>query len=374
MTDSSSHRPAILCDLIYSSAEPGHGGRHRSLQLREMVEEAGFEPHVMPIDCGASNLSCYIEGLKAALRFRIRPGQGWRWARRWGRNAVRFQQAFATGKAFRALFWENSRPVGYLSPLLAKEAGLPVFATPQNVEALAGGHAVMRPSDYPLREICVEMEALRRADSVHAICQAEQWFMAWHGVQAGFLPYHPPSPIQRQMLDVRERRAHAPKSGRLLMMGTTTNPPTRQGMLIALAALSAVPADSPPLDVIGTGTETLRAEFSHPRFHFHGRVSSERLDELLTGAKATIVHQPLAIGALTRIAEMLMSGLPVLANPIAARSTGHHHGVYVFEDEAALNALCAADLPMPPVPAVPELVRSAIRSLQKLAGGSPERR
>jgi glycosyltransferase involved in cell wall biosynthesis len=258
--------------------------------------------------------------------------------------------------------------VGYLSPLLGKEAGLPVFATPQNVEALAGGHAVKRPSDYPLAEICVEMAALRRADSVHAICQAEQWFMAWHGVQAGFLPYHPPAPIRRQMLDVRARRTHTPNSGRLLMMGTTTNPPTRQGMLIVLAALSTAPADAPPLDVIGTGTEALSSEFSHPRFHFHGRVSTERLDELLAGAKATIVHQPLAIGALTRIAEMLMSGLPVLANPIAARSTGHHQGVYVFEDEAALNSLCAADLPMPPVPAVPELVRSAIRSLQKLAG------
>ncbi len=368
MREADSHRSAILCDFIYSGEELGHGGRHRSLQLREIVEEAGFDSMVMPVDCRASSLRCYLEGLRAAIRFRIRPGRGLRWLRRWGMNVVRFQQAFALRNDFRALFWENSRPVGYLSPLLGKEAGLPVFATPQNIEALAGGHAVRRPAEYPLAKICVEMAALRCADRVYAICQAEQWFMAWHGVQAGFLPYHPPTPICRQMLDVRERRTHTPNSGRLLMMGTTTNPPTRQGMLIVLAALSAAPMDAPPLDVIGTGTEMLRVEFSHPRFHFHGRVSSERLDELLAGAKATIVHQPLAIGALTRIAEMLMSGLPVLANPIAARSTGHHHGVYVFEDEAALNALCAADLPMPPVPAIPERVRSAISSLQKLAG------
>jgi hypothetical protein len=96
-------------------------------------------------------------------------------------------------------------------------------------------------------------------------------------------------------------------------------------------------------------------------------VSSEKLDELLAGAKATLVHQPLATGALTRMAELLMSGLPVIANPIAARSTWHHQGVHVFEDEAELNALCAASLPMPPVPVVPEGVRSAIRALQSLA-------
>jgi hypothetical protein len=71
---SSSQRPAILCDLIYSSTDAGHGGRHRSLQLREIVEEAGFESLVMPVDCGVPNLRCYLEGLKSAVRFRIRPG------------------------------------------------------------------------------------------------------------------------------------------------------------------------------------------------------------------------------------------------------------------------------------------------------------
>ena len=373
MTGHDIPKPAILCDLIYSCTEIGHGGRHRSLQLREIVDEAGFEAAVMPVAPEVSNLACYVEGMKAALRLRIPPGHSWRWLRRWGRNRLRFQAAFSVRNDYRVLFWENTRPVGYLSPLFGREAGLPVYAVPQNIEALAEGRPALKPSDYPLGGVCAEMSALRLADHVDAICQAEQWLMSRHGVSAGFLPYHPPAVLRMQMLEVRARRIQSPSSGRLLIMGTTTNPPTRQGMAILLASLSAAALDAPPVDVIGTGTETLGLKFSHPRFHFHGRVNSELLDDLLAGAKATLVHQPLATGALTRIAELLMAGLPVIANPIAARSTGHHQGVHVFEDDAGLNALCAAELPVPPVPVVPEGVRNAIRALQMLAARAGRR-
>jgi glycosyltransferase involved in cell wall biosynthesis len=362
MTD---HRPAVLCDLIYSNTEPGHGGRHRSLQLREIVEEAGFEAMVMPVTLAVSNVACYAAGLKALLRYRMPPGSGWRWLRRWGRNSLRFRNALKTGKDLRLLLWENTRPVGYLSPLLAREAGLPVYAAPQNIEALARGRIIRRPSDYPLAEVCAEMAALRLADHVDAICQTEQWFMAHHGIVAGFLPYHPPRPVREQMLKVRQQRMEKPDSGRFLIMGTTTNPPTRQGMVALLKMLSQdQAADSPAVDVIGTGTDTMRSEFSHPRFHFHGRVSAEKLDELLAGASATLIHQPLATGALTRVAELLMAGVPVIANPVAARSTGHHTGVHVFEDEAGLLALGRSSLPMPPIPSVPEKVVSIVSRLR----------
>lgn len=357
--------PAVLCDLIYSNTELGHGGRHRSLQLREIVEEAGLEPVVMPVAPEVSNAACYVEGLKAMLRHRVPPGRGWRWIRRWGRNQMRFRHALSSGKDFRMLFWENTRPVGYLSPLFGREAGLPVYAVPQNIEALAEGKPALKPSDYPLAEVCAEMAAVRLADYVETICQAEQWFMAHHGIAAGFLPYYPPAPVREQMLKVRQQRMEQPDSGRLLIMGTTTNPPTRQGMMMLLKVLSKVQAaDAPDVDIIGTGTEALRVEFGHPRLHFHGRVSAEKLDSLLAGAKATLIHQPLATGALTRVAELLMAGVPVIANPVAARSTGHHTGVHVYEDEAGLLSLSASHLPMPSIPSVPEKVTSMVERLR----------
>lgn len=372
MNEITAQRPAILCDLLKTSLELGHGGRHRCAQLRELVVEAGFEPVVMPVECGASNLNCYWEGLRIALRLRVRPGEGWRWVRRWGRNSFRFQQALAKRRDFRALLWENTLPVGYLSPRLGHEAGLPVLAVPQNLEALAGGHSVRQPRDYPLAAICAETAALRRADRVLAICQAEQWFMAWHGIEAGFLPYYPPTAVRNQMLATRERRLNTRQSGRLLLMGTGTNPLTRQGMAILLGMLTEVAGDNTALvDIVGKETESLGAEFRHPRFHFHGRVPDEQLEQLLAAAQAALIHQPCAVGALTRVPELLMAGVPVIANPIAARSTGHLRGLHVFESPRTLHALCEAVLPPPPVPVVPEFVHSAIRSLQELAMRAP---
>ena len=70
--------PQILCDLIYPTGELSHGGRHRSLQLRELVESAELEPIVIAAAERQSNVAHYARGLRAALGHRM-PVAGWRW-------------------------------------------------------------------------------------------------------------------------------------------------------------------------------------------------------------------------------------------------------------------------------------------------------
>ena len=84
-----------------------------------------------------------------------------------------------------------------------------------------------------------------------------------------------------------------------------------------------------------------------------GSASTEDLDALCASARAVIVYQQFGGGALTRIADMLLAGVPVLANAIAARSYHGCPGVYEYNAPEELAALLATDLPEPPLPVRP---------------------
>jgi hypothetical protein len=69
--------------------------------------------------------------------------------------------------------------------------------------------------------------------------------------------------------------------------------------------------------------------------------------------RALLLHQRAAAGAVTRIAEMLVAGVPVIGNPVACRSALPLDGVRCYDDVEQLGALLQAPLPMPPVPDAP---------------------
>ena len=124
------------------------------------------------------------------------------------------------------------------------------------------------------------------------------------------------------------------------MLGTVHNPPTEAGMRDQLAILERIAATQPlAVDVAGFGTERLARESKTLRFL--GAVSPEQLDGLLMTTRGLLLHQRSAAGAVTRIAEMLTAGIPVIGNPIACRSAIELPGVHVYGDERELAALAA---------------------------------
>jgi glycosyltransferase involved in cell wall biosynthesis len=362
----------VLCDLTYTGDPVGHGGHHRSGQMRELVAATGAEFAVIPVEFRQLNLKSYLLGLGFWLRHGIRAGLGWRWLRRWGRHCGRYRQALARFPGANVLIWENSRPGDWVAPFLAHEAGLSVLAAPQNIETLGQGRRIRRPRQFPARQMFAEMAAVGKADRVYCISREEQWFSAWYGVSAAFLPYHPPKSVLAHLLAVREQRQPTRRDHRFLILGTATNPPTGQGMTILLKQLRQITElGAFEVDVVGAGTDRLKAELDHPRFTFHGRVGADEIHSLLVATKAVLIHQPLAVGALTRIPEMLAAGIPVIGNPIACRSATGLPGVYVYQDISDLAPLLRAQLPPPPLPEEPPQAGEFVRCVRGLAGRNP---
>jgi hypothetical protein len=82
--------------------------------------------------------------------------------------------------------------------------------------------------------------------------------------------------------------------------------------------------------------------------HGDGSVSSDELNKILTTTKAVLIHQLAGVGALTRIPEMLIAGVPVIANGNACRSSFEYDGIYHYEDQTELKEMLSkSEFPFP---------------------------
>jgi glycosyltransferase involved in cell wall biosynthesis len=221
-------------------------------------------------------------------------------------------------------------PVFFL-PLVqrARQLKIPMVHLCHNLEALC----LMKHHPAIARQVMAEEIALlAMAELIVTISREETYFLTNLGLPAFYYPYFPPAAIERRLSRVRQARVDTPKEG-LLLLGSVTNPATRTGLKNFLRAWK----DSPPqqfaerLLVAGYGCRPDDVPVNDPRVEYLGEVEPERLDRILEQVRACVCYQEHGGGALTRICEMLLAGVPVLANPLAARSYFRQKGVVVFE-------------------------------------------
>jgi glycosyltransferase involved in cell wall biosynthesis len=194
-----------------------------------------------------------------------------------------------------------------------------------------------------------------------------------HGVDAHVLPYHPPRKERAHLLEIRRRRAAGNEEGGFLLalgtMGAATAEVGLRGLLQLPNLDGLLASQDLAIVVAGYGSDRLRADWGTPRVSFEGSVSDGRRDELMANARALLVYGVPATGALTRIPEALIAGLPVVATRHAARGAEAYLGVHIYDDVDDLAAVLREGLPPPPPPEQP--LGAARRFVQcvRAAGG-----
>lgn len=286
----------------------------------------------------------YAGGLKIGVLRRARATAGF--ARNygdWRRGLARYPDA-------RVLVWEDTRNAHTMRA--AKDAGLRIVAVPQNLESLGPGMHDDRTGQGLPWSLEYEIRQLALADRVYAISREEQWFLRLRGIGAEYLPFFP-DPHQRERWLTLRRRRSGPFD-RYVVLGSAVNPPTRAGMQELLSWMKAGSRPRLPVHVVGYGTEVLR-ELAGDGITIHGALPDGDLEEHLCRARAVVLHQQAAIGALIRVSEMLLAGVPVVASAIAARSTSQYQGVAVYESFLELASLLERETwEVPPTPQVPQ--------------------
>jgi glycosyltransferase involved in cell wall biosynthesis len=336
----------ILRVTAFSPHLLGHGGERRTAQIDDLLKLAGFDVSDAELK-KSTRFKRYARGMNIWARSNFRHIKNTATIEKWGHSYLSYQDAFKQHLGSKLVLWELTRD--YMVPYVARDNKFKIITIPQNIESLVLGACDLFTGDTIPKSFENEILHLAMSDAIFCISREEQWLLNSWGIEADFLPYYPVKQIFDELLDVRESRVCSEKL-RFLILGSASNPPTRQGMIEQIQILEKIRKDFDfEVDIVGYGTECLREHTIHSNINLIGPVSSSHLHDLMKGAIALLVHQKAGIGALTRIPEMLIAGIPVIANANACRSAYTYQGVYCYDTASELLELLKKPLDLPEI-------------------------
>jgi hypothetical protein len=170
---------------------------------------------------------------------------------------------------------------------------------------------------------------------------------------------------------VRTKRQSAEEKNIVLVLGSATHAPTSLGLIALKPILHVIPKAFPGTEVavVGFGTEKHKQLLETEGVSVRGAVPPQVLEDLMVRSKCAILSQVPTSGALTRIPDLLVAGVPIIANRHASRSYHNLDGVHTADSDDQivdlLRRLGPHDPKMPDPPLSQEaLFVNAILELQ----------
>jgi hypothetical protein len=207
----------------------------------------------------------------------------------------------------------------------------PLVAHTHNLEP---HYAIFRDKQDPLarfsRELGKELRWLAKCRAIWSIGLLEHQLFSLCKLPSRLLPYFPAPERLAQLQAVFDRRLPRADQDTVLLMGTAGNEPTLEGMREQIAFLS-LQRSALRFVVVGSGTERLQS-IAAPNIQVLGAVGWDELVSLFIRTRALWVHQAPMTGALTRIQETLLLGIPVVANEWGSIGMRPSPGLYTYSD------------------------------------------
>lgn len=324
--------PVFLVVRFWSANAWGDGGTKRSAQinacLRETCPESEIHEIVLPLQLGWRNaLLVLLQPRHWGGLFRLRK-LNLRLAVRGVRDAkIIAGHMGELGDRIKAVVWEAT-----MSPGVFLACDKPILGFPHNIEALnlAGRQLLGRKT--PLPALVDEFSMLRKCSRLYFIAKEEAYLARLLGLSCGYLPYYPPADVCDKLEGIRLRRQSSTPGEVFLILGSASNAPTASALKKLLAGIkSRSDISHRQFIVCGNATENWAQECS-TNVVVQGRVSEAELTRLFETCRAAIVFQEEGSGMLTRITELLLGGVPVVANQHAVRSVEMHVGLSIAAD------------------------------------------
>lgn len=334
----------ILHYSVFTPDEWGNGGQKRTHQIVQSLST--LDPPVDRLDhefvCRWQGhpISNYLRGWKFYRFLRIT-----RFARirllTYGARIAYWHQKLLSIRNLQGdivLVFESSRYADPTLPYVASQLAIPIISLPHNLESLVPNQRSLL-SDTPTPDwFNEELQLLSMSKAVFTISREEQWFLSLRGIPAFYLPYSPSTAVRAMCSAILRQRSLTRPSDSILMIGSALNPPTREGMrtVIRFWKEKVLPI---PLIVAGFSSEKLREDFPElpASVQILGSVERQALQQLLETSKAVLIHQSPTSGALTKIPELLLCGVPILANSACVRSFHDRSGLKEYRDIAELH-------------------------------------
>lgn len=347
---------------IFQAKPFGHGGERRSAQIDELYHQWNIQPIYWFWDNPfGRGFFPRIKAFNAIWRTGYRPTWYTMGAFRSQLRVWYYQlnhlRIFLHQEA--DLFcMEVTSQTYYIILEEALRSGKKVIAIMHNLESLVRQQSQAEELSVLLSRLHRETSLLRRCHSVYTISKEENWLLRLLGVNSYYLPYYPAKECQEWLLRIRHQREkqfsrmEGKSNPTFLMVGSALNPPTAIGMQQIIDTFAENSTNN--LRVAGYGTtQHLRIPENAPQITLLGEISNDELAQEMASCTALLINQPPTTGALTRIVEALIAGVPVLANTDSMRDYFGTPGTYEFRSPTDLSHLLTQPLPIPPLPAPP---------------------
>lgn len=345
-------RAGILYFSRYRADRVDNGGARRVAQILQLLDgydlefvssltkPAGGDGNVG----GSGRLLDKVGNAVACGRYRKYAAEFANWIFFSRRLARRWVRALESRDNVRLVIVDD--PI-FFAPLVRAlhERKIPIIAHCHNIETLSRAQV----KEIHQRQLLLEeLELLSLCRAAITISREETFLLRNLGSNPFYLPYFPPVAIEQRLRAVRQGRMSSAKRN-FLLLGSAGNPPTRKGMQQIIDMWNDISSsqEGDRLIVAGFGTDVLRTEIDSDGLEFVGAVTDAELDDMLSRVRATIIFQENGAGALTRIAEFLLAGVPVVANSHATRSYYNLPGIIEFADVTELRFFLSNHLPEP---------------------------
>jgi glycosyltransferase involved in cell wall biosynthesis len=215
--------------------------------------------------------------------------------------------------------------------------GMPTIVCPQNLESF---DAVARRGDpraatRAAPEFAAEYRLLAACDARLFMTAAEAQLCEGLGLVSEVHTYRPVGEVRAVCERVAQRRRETRPDGPAVLLGSGSHHTTRAALewFLGHAARGGLPRET-RVAVVGSTTDELNERIGLAGgVELCGWVSQDALEELLARAPVVLVPQQTGFGSLTKLPELLLSGVPVLASRHAVRAYGDLAGAVALGDD-----------------------------------------
>jgi hypothetical protein len=211
--------------------------------------------------------------------------------------------------------------------------GLPTIICPQNLDSLDLSNLPAKnlwTTHARLYDLASELTVFERCERRLFISKVEAGFVQGMGLASEFYPYRAVGEIRARMIQVREERAvQAQTKGLFLLIGSAHFPPIGDGLrwFAEEAAVHGLP-QGVRVVAVGRGTEKLIPPQLRPAaLELKGWAAQEELEQLMRLVQGILVPYRMGFGALTRLSELPVSGIPIIASEFATRGLESIDGI-----------------------------------------------
>lgn len=309
----------IFLNLAHIDEVKWSGGKYRSTQTKEIFENAGYDLQHLRDPLRPGKWQLLLLSLVAIVKFGIyRP----------------FCIASLRTSGFLYFYysyWVNHYPYvntyliegtgfGTLQAVaMLKAAGKKVILLPINVESLAPYPDAWTHTISPLERLREETKYYISADAVFCISLEEEWLLSILGAKTYSLLYYPPMALMERIELRRAKRLNSVKQG-LFYYANFYNSPNFLGFK---QFVEEGLYKGKIIKVAGIGSEKVKPLVkSNPSFILLGEISEEEMEQQLISCEKVVFNHFPTSGMLTRIPELLLSGIPVTGNAPALKAYG----------------------------------------------------